>query len=44
MVSQNVILSLGCVDCTTELGIICKLAGLALDHTVDVTDEDVKEY
>ena len=35
-------LSLSCVDHTTQLGVICKLAEGALD-TVDVTDEDVKE-
>ena len=31
------------VKCTTQLGVICKLAEGALDPTVHVTDEDIKE-
>ncbi|KAK4831083.1 hypothetical protein QYF61_015281 [Mycteria americana] len=36
------ILSLRCVNCTTQLGVICKLAEGALKPTVYVTDEDIK--
>ena len=37
----NGISSLECVDHTTQLDVICKLV---LDLTVDVIDEDIKEY
>jgi len=40
----NGVLSLGHVDCTTQFGVICKLAESALDPTVDVTDEDDKKH
>jgi len=33
-----------CVDRTPQLGVIYKLAEGALDPTVNVTDEDIKEY
>ncbi|PKU47022.1 hypothetical protein llap_2675 [Limosa lapponica baueri] len=36
------ILSLGCVSCTTQLGVICKLAEGALNPTVHVIDEDTE--
>jgi len=36
--------SLRHVDYTTQLGVICKLAEGALDLTVDVIDEDIKQY
>ncbi|GAB0180776.1 cAMP-dependent protein kinase inhibitor alpha [Grus japonensis] len=36
--------SLRCVNCTTQLGVICKLAECALDPTVYVIDEDIKQY
>ncbi|KAK4823539.1 hypothetical protein QYF61_003171 [Mycteria americana] len=36
--------SLRHVNCTTRLGVVCKLAEGALDPTVYVTDEDIKEY
>ena len=42
-VSLNGIPSLWCVDCTTQLGVISKLAESALDATVNVTDEDIKD-
>ncbi|KAK4832076.1 hypothetical protein QYF61_020632 [Mycteria americana] len=32
------------VNCTTQLGVICKLAEAALDPTVYVTDEDIKQH
>jgi len=32
------------VDRSTQLGVICKLAAVALDPTVCVLDEDTKEY
>ena len=32
------------IDCTTQLGVICKLAEGALHATVCVTDEDVEEH
>ena len=38
------ILSLRHVDCTTQLGVICKLAEGALDPAVCITDEDIKQY
>ena len=38
------ILSLWHVNHSLQLGIICKLAEGALNPTVDVTEEDVKEY
>ena len=43
-VSVNVIQSLGCVDCSTQLGDICKLAEGALSLTVNIIDEDIKEH
>jgi len=36
--------SLRHVNCTTQLGVIGKLAEGALDPTAYVTDEDIKEY
>ena len=36
--------SLRCVNRTTQLGVICKLAEGALDPTVYVIDEDIKQY
>ena len=42
-VSLNVVLSLGCVDCSTELGVIHKLTESALDSTINVI-EDIKEH
>lgn len=38
------ILSLQCVDHTTQLGVVGKLAKGALDHTVRVTDTNVKQH
>ncbi|KAK4812855.1 LOW QUALITY PROTEIN: hypothetical protein QYF61_022581, partial [Mycteria americana] len=38
------ILSLRLVNCTTQLGVICKLAEGALDPAVYVSDEDIKQY
>ena len=38
------ILSLMCVNHTTHLGVICKLAEGALDPTVYVIDTDIKQY
>ena len=43
-VSVNVIQSLGCVDCSTQLGVICKLAEGALSLTVNIIDEDIKDH
>jgi len=43
-VSVNVIQSLGCVDCSTQLGDICKLAEGALSLTVNIIDEDIKDH
>ncbi|PKU42161.1 hypothetical protein llap_7535 [Limosa lapponica baueri] len=40
----NGILSLRCVNYTPQLGVICKLAGGALDPTVYVIDEDIEQY
>ncbi|KAK4816767.1 hypothetical protein QYF61_022765 [Mycteria americana] len=37
------ILSLEHVNCTTQLGVICKFVEGALDPTVCVTDEDIKQ-
>ena len=37
------LLSLQCIDCTSQLGVICKLAEGALNPAVDVTNEDIKE-
>ena len=34
--------SLWCVNCSTQLNIICKLAEGALNPTVHITDKDVK--
>lgn len=42
-VSLNVVLSLACVDCSTELGVIHKLAEDTLNPTVSVTDEGIKQ-
>ena len=36
--------SLKCVDCSTQLGVIHELSKGVLSPTVDVVDEDVKEY
>ncbi|KAK4827398.1 LOW QUALITY PROTEIN: hypothetical protein QYF61_017803 [Mycteria americana] len=36
--------SLRHVNCTTQLGVICKLAEGALDPIVNVTDEDIKQH
>ena len=38
------ILSLRHVNCTIQLGVVCKLAEGALDPTVCVIDEDIKQY
>ncbi|PKU33886.1 neuropilin and tolloid-like protein 1 [Limosa lapponica baueri] len=38
------ILSLRFVNCTTQLGVTCKLAKGALDPTVYVIDEYIKQY
>ncbi|GAB0205392.1 cAMP-dependent protein kinase inhibitor alpha [Grus japonensis] len=38
------ILSLRHVNCTTQLGGVCKLAEGALNPTVYVIDEDIKQY
>ena len=43
-VSLNGIPFLGHADCTAQLGITCKLSEGALNPTVDVTDEDVKDH
>ncbi|KAK4829839.1 hypothetical protein QYF61_006849 [Mycteria americana] len=34
--------SFNCINCTSQLGVICKLAESALNPTVYVTDEDIK--
>jgi len=36
--------SFWCVSCTTQLGVICKLAEGACNAAVCVTDEDIKQY
>ena len=36
------ILSFRCANCTTQIGVICKLAQDVLDPTVSVTDEDIE--
>jgi len=36
--------SLQCINCTTQLGVVCKLAEGSLDSIVYVIDEDVEEY
>ncbi|KAK4818354.1 hypothetical protein QYF61_011451 [Mycteria americana] len=36
--------SLQCIDHTTQLGVVCRLAEGALDPTVYVIDEDIKQY
>ena len=36
--------SFQCIDCTTQLGVIHRLAEGALDATVYVIDEDVEEH
>ena len=38
------IFSFWCIDCTTQLGVICKLAEGSLDPTVYVIDKDIKQY
>jgi len=38
------VLSLGRVDCTTRLGVICRLVESAIDPAVRVIDEDIKQY
>ncbi|KAK4823530.1 hypothetical protein QYF61_003039 [Mycteria americana] len=43
-VPLNGIPSLRRVNCTTQLGVICKPAECALDPTVCVIDEDIKQY
>jgi len=43
-VSLDAIPSLEYVDCTTQLGIIHKLAEGLLDPTLSVTDEGIKEH
>jgi len=35
--------SLQCVNYTTQLGVVGRLAGIALDPTVHITDKDVKQ-
>jgi len=40
----DVILSVGHVSCTTQLGVICRLAEGAVDRNVYVIDEDIKQY
>jgi len=42
--SLSGILSCRCANFTTQLGVICKLAEGALDSTVDVIDEDIKQH
>ena len=42
-VPLNGIPSLRCVNCTAQLGVICKLAESALNPTVYVMDEDIKQ-
>ena len=36
--------SFQCIDCTAQLGIICKLAEGALDSIDYVSDKDVEEH
>ena len=36
--------SLQCVNSTAQLGVVCKLAGGALDFIIYVIDEDVEEH
>ena len=36
--------SFQCIDCTAQLGVVCKLAEGALDAIICVTDDDVEEY
>ena len=36
--------SFGCIDCTTEFGVICKLAEGTFDPTVYVIDKDMKQH
>ena len=38
------ILSFCCINCTTQLGVVCKLAEGELNPTVYVTDKDVEEH
>ena len=40
----NSISSLWCVDNTSQLCVISKLGEVALEHTVNVIDDDIKEY
>jgi len=43
-VPLDVIPSFWCANCITQLGVICKLAEGALDLTVYVIAEDIKQY
>jgi len=36
--------ALQCINCTTQLGVVCKLAEGSLDSIVYVIDEDVEEH
>jgi len=38
------ILSFWCVNCTTQFGVVCKLAEGALDLAVYLTDENTKQH
>jgi len=44
MVSLGGIPSLGCVDHSKQLGVICKLAESALNPTIQVIDKGVEEH
>ena len=33
-----------CINCNTQLGVVCKLDKGILDHTVYVTDKDVEKH
>ncbi|KAK4831174.1 LOW QUALITY PROTEIN: hypothetical protein QYF61_015644 [Mycteria americana] len=43
-VPLNDIPSFWCVNCTTQLGVICKLAERALDLAVNVIDENIEQH
>ncbi|KAK4820014.1 hypothetical protein QYF61_017393 [Mycteria americana] len=43
-VPQDDILSFWCVNCTTQLGVICRIAEGALDLTVSITDENIEQH
>jgi len=43
-VTLDGILSLRHVNCTSQLGVTCKLAEGTLNPTMYVTDEDIKDY